>query len=1101
MGNGEMPGRISMDQQGAVGSLDLKKDRSNAQDGGAVHSKNGAQAVPGQLAAHANGLANNEHNSALSNGISASNGDVSTTNGVHADTNMADAETAGPPPLDQSWRETPANKSLGTLIDRVAEQCYHDLNDALTKMAEVGPEQNAPQQNGALPQGQQDTSETSLAKKRILMDFANNQRDRFTKTLVLTDWAKNSEDMARLIDIKVWQEKQRWAYTNAATAVGEIKRKLIDFKVPAPNIEGAMELLATGKASWIPNLGYIPPKRLTAKQLLKTLQDMNVTLATRLNLDEELPPYMQDFTIGDGRATFRVPDEFEVDLSVADEEPTSQFYLIDIRFLFSPSSEVLHEQLRGHLEARTNQALVTGGLQGCYDFLHNFVLTHKINILRTQAQDLIRFGKWFDCLKVESMRRSLVVQYWAGMPGQKNWFEIGISSGTQKAGSRKKPTPTLMVRWFRKGREVVDEQISFNWNNLDIEACLLQVIAKHCFGKLAITRDHLCALAPESKALKADLSMPEAAPEECTLNLGLPSVRSPLAVRLEPVTGQISITPPSAATLNTERILNSDQNVDAPRALASLACQTVQEPVRKQAELLGWREVQDLVSVRAKLGPDVLQRSVFQPPGWSPQWALAISFSLNGEKWWIVQVQEVKAENQSTRKLKNVTSVRQLAVTGNSQDAQAAKVASYSRASLLRIERLAVAEVSYTVLAEQLRTLHIPYHIEKLDALTEDNTSARGPSSTPSALAFVQFSPLMRDRSDKSWSAWAADSVRLSHHGIEDVDFRSRDGGTVRHDLRLSLEPEKMKYLRKYLTRAQDHDIAMSATGGLAVRLRTPFGEPFVPQIQKRLRSVERLDRYVAIMKKLGFTSTCVSLARLAFTYSTAPLLSAQLSFASDGSLPVRLELEPPDSNPHIRLRIMLEQSLNGNNADAFSNFAHTLPLTLSLLQTFERLESANLARRSFAVRTRSATWYSIAYKAPLPTCVFEVRARSKAQGGKTFIRWHLQETKARSGDPAVREDFASALKTFWLEKGEHWYGIGNGVIADSAGIGTAIEKLDELVRQSASSTTASNQGDTAARPAQEAPKQSLPQTAKKVGEPAKAPATTTQQPDVIMLD
>ncbi|KAK5125173.1 hypothetical protein LTR85_000849 [Meristemomyces frigidus] len=1090
-----------MDQQGAVGLQDLKKDRSRAQEGRAVLQQNGAQVVSAQEAAQTNGSSGHGQNEPLSNGGLIPNGDVPTTNGNHMDPSMVVAGHVEPPQLDQSWQETPANKSLGKLMDRVAQQCYHDLNETLTKMAEAGPEQIAPQANGAPALPQQDTSESSLAKKRLLLNFANDQRDRFTKTLVLTDWAKNAEDMARLIDIKVWQEKQRWAYTSAANAIGETKLKMIDFKVPAPNIEGAMELLATGKASWVPDLGYIPPKRLTAKQLLKTLKGMNVTLATRINLHEDLPPYMQDFTIGDGRATFTVPSEFAVDLSVADEEPASQFYLIDIRFLFSPSSDVLHDQLRGHLEGRSNQALAAGGLQGCYDFLHNFVLTHKVNTLRNQAQDLIRYGKWFDCIKVEPMRRSLTVQYWAAMPGPKNWFEIGVSSGKQKANSRRKPTPRLMVRWFRKGREIVDEQLDFDWKKLDLEACMVQVISRHCLGKLAATQDGLLALAPESDVLTATLSTPDTAPEECTLTLRLPSMRSALVVRLDTVTGKMSITPPSAATLHTESVLNSDPNVDVPRALASLACQAVQEPVRKQAELLGWQEVQNLLSVRAKLGADVLQRNVFQPPGWGQQWALAVSFSLNGEKWWIVQVKENKPDDRSKRTLKEVTSIRQLVVTDASLDSGVARSAPYSRASLLRIERLAVAEVSYTVLVEQLHTLRIPHHVEKPDVRTEGTASARGPNLTSSAMVFVQFSPLMRDKSDKSWKSWAADSVRLTHHGMADVDSEPGEVGRVRHDLRLSVDPEKMKYLRKYLTRAHGQDIAINPTGGLAIRLSTPFGESVVEQIQKRLRSVERLDQYVAILQKLGFTCTFVGLARLAFTYSMAPLLSAQLSFASHGSLPVRLKLEPPDSNPHMRLRVMLERGLNGKDADAFSNFAHTLPLTLPLLQAYERLDCENVLKRSFALRTRSATWYSVAYKAPLPTCVFEMRAKAKPQGGKTVVRWHLQETKAKSGDPAPREDIAPALKAFWQEKGEHWFGIGNGIIADSVGIGAALERLDGLVHRLESSGEVSKPADTAVQPVPKDTKQAPEQPANKPGGPSKAPAAKTQRPDVIMLD
>ena len=176
----------------------------------------------------------------------------------------APAGPDGPPPLDQSWRETIHNKSLGQLMERVAGQCYYDLNTVLTEMAEIPVEPQGQQVNGIVPHTGQDISEGSLLKKRKLMDFANSQRDRFIKTLVLSDWCRNEEEKGRLIDVKVWQDAQTFAHRSCTQAVANTKNNMIPAKMPNPNIEGAMEVLASSKASWIPDMGYIPPKRLSA---------------------------------------------------------------------------------------------------------------------------------------------------------------------------------------------------------------------------------------------------------------------------------------------------------------------------------------------------------------------------------------------------------------------------------------------------------------------------------------------------------------------------------------------------------------------------------------------------------------------------------------------------------------------------------------------------------------------------------------------------------------------------------------------------------------------------------------------------------------------
>ncbi|KAK1063898.1 mediator complex subunit [Friedmanniomyces endolithicus] len=1040
-----------MDEQSGVGSEELKKDRSNAQEGG-------VKAVAHTASGHANALPYGQlwpgQNGAVPNGMPVTNGEMDSLNGEHANTSMDAAIPDDPPRIEQPWRNEDSNKHLGKLMDRLAQQCYIDLNKTLTEMTaqDDAAAVVASRVNGLSAQGLLDTSEVSLRKKRVLMDFAHDQRDRFTKTLVLSDWSRNAEEMANIIDVRVWQETQRNAYTFAANAIAATKFKSVGFKVPAPNIDGAMEVLGTGKASWVPDMGYIPPKRLTAKQLLKTLKSMNVTLATRLNLHEELPPHMNDFSIADGRATFTVPGEFEVDLSVADEETTSPFYFIDFRFLFSPSSNALNQQIRAHLEFQTNRALASKSLQGCYDFLHNFVLTHKINALRSQGAELIR-EEWFDCIKVENMRRNLVVQYWASMPGPKSWIEIGISSGKKRtAGTMKSrnATPRLCVRWFRKGQEVTDEVLDFDWETLSLKKCLITVIGMHCFGKLSVARDGLHALATENAAnevLEVDLSSSEVvAPEDCALQLRLPSMKKPLSVRLEPVTGLFSISPATNATLNSERTLNSDPQVDVARLLASLSCAVVQERIRKQAELLGWQVVRIPVSAKPIFEHGVLQQTIFSVPGWCQQWALAVSCGLGGERWWAVQLSESKPSEPSKAVAKEAIATRELPI----KNALGEKVVDASRATLLDIERLAVAEVSSTVLSQQSRSMRIPHQIEKPAANVTDGTDTRQPST---GAVYLQFAALMRDVRDKSWEAWATDSVRVSPGGIEDSGEEMNTDGKqalVRHDLRLNLAPGKMKQLQQLLSKSRDRDVAMNGHGGLAIRLRTPFGEPFVEHIRTRLRDLERLDRYVTALQKLHYSLTTVSMSKLSFAYSEiAPVLRAQLTFASNGTGPMRLKLEPADSNPHQRIRVMLEQCLNGPQKEAFQLFAQLLIFTLPTLQALERIESAHGAHRTLIIKVRGAAWYNLAYNAPLPACAFSIRLRPKRQGNKTISHWHVEATKDQTDGVAIPEDLAKSLKALWQAKGKGWVGVGSGAIADTTGIGAVLEALDELVRSS----------------------------------------------------
>ena len=255
-----MPGRVIMEQQGAIGSQDLKKDRSHAQQGAPPVQPAGEVTST----AHVNGPTNGA-NGALPNGVPSS-GEAHTTSNGTSNAVAGPTLMENPPALDQSWREMHTNKSLGLLMQRLASQCAFDLQEALSKMNEVPTEPQHQQPNGVMPHTGQDTSDSSMIKKRMLLDFASIQRERFIKTMILTGWSKGVDEMSTLLDVKVWQDKPMIAHKHSLQAILNTKNNMLNgAMMPNPNIEGAMEILATGKASWIPDMGFIPPKRLNCE--------------------------------------------------------------------------------------------------------------------------------------------------------------------------------------------------------------------------------------------------------------------------------------------------------------------------------------------------------------------------------------------------------------------------------------------------------------------------------------------------------------------------------------------------------------------------------------------------------------------------------------------------------------------------------------------------------------------------------------------------------------------------------------------------------------------------------------------------------------------
>lgn len=379
--------------------------------------------------------------------------------------------------------------------------------------------------------------------------------------------------------------------------------------------------------------------------MLKVLHNMNVHLHIRLNLHETVPAQMKSFTIESGRVTFHVPTEFEVELSVADEDPKSQFFFIDFRFLFSPGGSIIPQgRLRDEFEGRINDILKREGLTGCFNFLHELVLTHKITTLRRQAYKMSR-SRWAGSIRLEPVRRSLVVQYWVNRPGRKSWIEVGISSGRQETGRNLEPSASrITIRWLRDGKEVHNAPIKMQLERLNMEDILRQVIALHSIHLLTSIRQNLLETRIYGeRALHLKLSKSSTKPEKCKLLMQL-TASSDVLVQLEPVTGNFALSPPSRLSYRAELELNHsrDPSRDALRSLLSFRCLKALDEIERQAMAVGWKPWKTLAprqeDARRVFSKDTLRVAYLRRIGWDDDWIVGVSIGGKGEAWSIIEV-------------------------------------------------------------------------------------------------------------------------------------------------------------------------------------------------------------------------------------------------------------------------------------------------------------------------------------------------------------------------------------------------------------------------------------------------------------------------------
>jgi mediator of RNA polymerase II transcription subunit 14 len=381
--------------------------------------------------------------------------------------------------------------------------------------------------------------------------------------------------------------------------------------------------------------------------MLKVLSNLDTMLSIRLVIHEDLIPQLRNYRIANGRATFSFASEFELDVYITGEDSSLPFYFLDVRFLFNPAPQIADGFLRNEIEFKLNAILAENGLRGACDFIHSFILTHKISVLKRQALELSR-ANWASSLHIEQVHRVLVVQYWAESPQAKSWIEIGIDSGKRKGArfaSDKAITSLIKVRWMRNARAVHDAVIPIDLKELVIEQLLKRVVALHIGYILTSTHTHLAALEATMRGMMTlELTVSETEPADCALVARI-GTHPAVTLSIDGVTGRPVLSPGSSTSIQAQANLEHQKNpaADAYSTLTRYLTFEIQERIYRQAERLGWRLVRNLnikdEELKAGMGADVLRSGFFRAKGWkSANWFIAYSVTLSGESWFAAEM-------------------------------------------------------------------------------------------------------------------------------------------------------------------------------------------------------------------------------------------------------------------------------------------------------------------------------------------------------------------------------------------------------------------------------------------------------------------------------
>lgn len=773
---------------------------------------------------------------------------------------------------------------------------------------------------------------------------------------------------------------------------------------------------------------------MSAERALKLLRYMNTSLSTRMIVHEKVPQQLSKWRIENGRVTFTVDGHFEFDLLSFVEDSSDQFHFIDMRLLFSPAPVISSDsRFFSRLKLGVDNLLREQGLEACFEYLHNVTLSHKIFILATQANELLRAG-WAGSLRSEFAHRILWIQYWVNRPGKKSWIEIGVSSNKPKDGKvswRGSPVPSISVRWFREGVRVSDANLEFDWNHLSVERMIKHVIALHVGHLLSSTHQTL------NPDMIAQTSLSKTEPSDCRLDVSIGSKHNTTTLSIEPTTGRYILRPANSLSSPAENAINRSLDPAVTgNAITQLLARSVLESVQRHAQQIGWksvvRQALRMEVVKAAIKSSVLRFTLFWPRGWSTDTALAAIVDVTGLSWWICQIGE-----------KGSSIIHAQRINIESPNGRSAPM---SRTTLSSVERVAVQQYAYSV------TLRALKEQGKSAELERETAPPRRPTSTGSVVRgwalHVKTSDLLSSLPGEP--AWLEPEMVVTGHGLRS-DYRN-----VWHIAKGTMVSEVAADMQKLMSASPQTNFSFLGGGQFSILLSIPFGQELVSELKARLRDLNRLRSFATTLSKREMRLKSSSLEQVEFQYSQQ--LSVKVLFGMGTDIQVKF----PDKNPHNRIHSFLTDmindrspglpvSLHGDN-NGLDRFCTSLIWSRPLLTTLNEIENrvpGNVDNP--AIHVHDLRTYRITYSNP--PCSFDIKFKC----GDDQMMWHIEDSEGKPLDlrPKILRNpnfkrldtLKEVLAKLFREHGEYWWGVQTGFLAENNGISDVLKRLDDAIR------------------------------------------------------
>uniref|UniRef100_A0A0N4ZLU8 Mediator of RNA polymerase II transcription subunit 14 n=1 Tax=Parastrongyloides trichosuri TaxID=131310 RepID=A0A0N4ZLU8_PARTI len=346
---------------------------------------------------------------------------------------------------------------------------------------------------------------TDYNRKITITEFTYMARCLASKILAIVRWLKNYSKHDMCKRIQSFLDSQSQMFRDTADALCTIARnELVFARVPMYEVSTSVAL-SYGENIKIPiaiKKRFVPEEKISKAERNNILSIINGNIKSRLSLISSLiPPNIQNIRVKNGIVTLVVPGEFELSLTLLNNDANTKWTLLDIKVLVEQyeigyGTKLVHPMQLYQIHQYLQQMIVhsKNPINDLYKYMHDFSTSLQLDVLFCESSQLAsnQLRNKIIIEKYSQETGELVISYWLILKDKKQYVPSQYKIRICK--DKNKPNNKLLVRHYPYIRGA--PTLNFNTGRLSMSKLLCEISSMRIVEKLKELKTKLLKIKP-----------------------------------------------------------------------------------------------------------------------------------------------------------------------------------------------------------------------------------------------------------------------------------------------------------------------------------------------------------------------------------------------------------------------------------------------------------------------------------------------------------------------------------------------------------------------------------------------------------------------------